>query len=92
MLDPGPLRVRECDVVIRSIESLQLALENVVGVRSTGDHAAQTCEREQHLAYRSGAPFVHQAVIEAGIKKSRRLVARYLNFVSDIGLVAFNGR
>ena len=92
MLDPGPLRVRECDVVIRSIESLQLALENVVGVRSAGDHAAQTRERKQHLAYRPGTPFVHQAVIEAGIKKSRRLVARYLNFVSDIGLVAFNGR
>ena len=31
MLDPGPLRVRECDVVIRPIESLELALENVIG-------------------------------------------------------------
>ena len=75
-MDPGPLRVRECDVVIRSIERFELALENVIGVRSTGDHAAQTREREQHLAYRPGAPFVHQAVIEAGIKKSWRLVAR----------------
>ena len=40
MLDPRPLRVRECDAVIRSIERLELVLENVISVRSTGDHAA----------------------------------------------------
>ena len=81
LLQPGPLRVGERNVVARSIERLQLALEYVVGVGSAGDHARQSGVRELHIANRSGPPLVHLAIDEARIEQTERLVARHLGFV-----------